>query len=412
MVNKYKIIYKKGGNSELFDKIKEKLSISSIEIMTQKGEIPIKVKYIYDNGFIYEGFVDEEYKPNGEGKMTFQIDYIFEGTFENGEPKIGKITFKEKEKDGWVYKGEVNENYAFNGQGTIRYFYYDNYYQGKWSNNKLIDNVKVKFIDGDLFEGNVGENLDYNSEGYLYLKNPVKGKITYVNKDIYEGFFKDQFIKDGKGTMFFKNEDTFEGTFENDIAKNGKYKFKNGDLFEGNVGENLDYNSEGYLYLKNPVKGKITYVNKDIYEGFFKDQFIKDGKGTMFFKNEDTFEGTFENDIAKNGKYNFKDGEEHNDDNGEIYKNKIFLNNIDYDNLDKEKENIKRILNLDMFKEQSTKILLEILKTEIEKITNGIFIDFDKKIINIEYDTLSSDQKKKIQEILNKFEDYFNLIKK
>jgi len=332
MVNKYKIIYKKGGNSELFDKIKKKLSISSIEIMTQKGEIPIKVKYIYDNGFIYEGFVDEEYKPNGEGKMTFQIDYIFEGTFKNGEPKIGKITFKEKEKDGWVYKGEVNENYAFNGQGKITYFFYDNYYQGKWSNNKLIDNVKVKFIDGDLFEGNVGENLDYNSEGYLYLINPVKGKITYVNKDIYEGFFKDQFIKDGKGTVFFKNEDTFEGTFENDIAKNGKY--------------------------------------------------------------------------------NFKDGEEHNDDNGEIYKNKIFLNNIDYDNLDKEKENIKRILNLDMFKEQSTKILLEILKTEIEKITNGIFIDFDKKIINIEYDTLSSNKKKKIQEILDKFEDYFNLIKK
>merc|ERR1711868_184457 len=248
MVNKYKIIYKKGGNNELFDKIKEKLQISSIEIMTQEGEIPIKVKYKYDNGYIYEGFVDEEYKPNGEGKMTFQIDYI--------------------------------------------------------------------------------------SEGYLYLKNPVKGKITYVNEDIYEGFFKDQFIKDGKGTMFFKNEDTFEGTFENDIAKNGKYKFKNGDLFGGNVGENLDYNSEGYLYLKNPVKGKITYVNKDIYEGFFKDQFIKDGKGTVFFKNEDTFEGTFENDIAKNGKYKFKNGKEHNDDNGEIYKNKIFLNNIDYDNLD------------------------------------------------------------------------------
>ena len=304
MVNKYKIIYKKGGNSELFDKIKKKLSISSIEIMTQKGEIPIKVKYIYDNGFIYEGFVDEEYKPNGEGKMTFQIDYIFEGTFKNGEPKIGKITFKEKEKDGWVYKGEVNENYAFNGQGKITYFFYDNYYQGKWSNNKLIDNVKVKFIDGDLFEGNVGENLDYNSEGYLYLINPVKGKITYVNKDIYEGFFKDQFIKDGKGTVFFKNEDTFEGTFENDIAKNGKY--------------------------------------------------------------------------------NFKDGEEHNDDNGEIYKNKIFLNNIDYDNLDKEKENIKRILNLDMFKEQSTKILLEILKTEIEKITNGIFIELFLLIINLQ----------------------------
>merc|ERR1712227_276268 len=281
MVNKYKIIYKKGGNNELFDKIKEKLQISSIEIMTQEGEIPIKVKYKYDNGYIYEGFVDEEYKPNGEGKMTFQ----------------------EKEEDGWVYKGEVNENYTFNGQGTIRYLY-GNYYQGKWLNNKLIDNVKVKFIDGDLFEGNVGENLDYNSEGYLYLKNPVKGKITYVNEDIYEGFFKDQFIKDGKGTMFFKNEDTFEGTFENDIAKNGKYKFKN--------------------------------------------------------------------------------GKEHNDDNGEIYKNKIFLNNIDYDNLDKEKENIKRILNIDMFKEQSTKILLEILNREIEKkITEEkIFIDFDKKIIN------------------------------
>lgn len=332
MVNKYKIIYKKGGNSELFDKIKEKLQISLIEIMTQEGEIPIKVKYKYDNGYIYEGFVDEEYKPNGEGKMTFQIDYIFEGTFKNGEPKIGKITFKEKEEDGWVYKGEVNENYTFNGQGTIRYFY-GNYYQGKWLNNKLIDNVKVKFIDGDLFEGNVGENLDYNSEGYLYLKNPVEGKITYVNKDIYEGFFKDQFIKDGKGTVFFKNEDTFKGTFKNDIAKNGKYKFKN--------------------------------------------------------------------------------GKEHNDDNGEIYKNKIFLNNIDYDNLDKEKENIKRILNLDMFKEQSTKILLEILNREIEeKITEEkIFIDFDKKIINIEYYTLSSDEKNEIQKILDKFEDYFNIIK-
>jgi len=66
-----------------------------------------------------------------------------------------------------------------------------------------------------------------------------------------------------------------------------------------------------------------------------------------------------------------------------------------------------------MFKEQSTKILLEILNREIEKkITEEkIFIDFDKKIINIKYDTLSSDEKNEIKKILDKFEDYFNIIK-
>ena len=119
--------------------------------------------------------------------MTFANGIIFKGTFKDGIPnEDGEMTFKENEEDGWVYKGKINKNYQFHGEKGIFKYSQGNYYEGDWSYNKLINNVKIKFIDGDFFEGNVGENLDYDSESYLYSKIPFEGKMTYVNKDIYK----------------------------------------------------------------------------------------------------------------------------------------------------------------------------------------------------------------------------------
>jgi len=101
----------------------------------------------------------------------------------------------------------------------------------------------------DVYEGS------FNEEG----KREGKGKLTFVNKDVYEGDFKNG-KQEGKGKYTFVSRDVYEGKFENDKREGiGKYTFASGNVYEG---EFKNDKREGI--------GKFRFASGDVYEGDFK----------------------------------------------------------------------------------------------------------------------------------------------
>ena len=59
-----------------------------------------------------------------------------------------------------------------------------------------------------------------------------EGKLTYANKDIYDGQWTD-FFQDGQGTMTFHNGDVYKGEFSNDkMHGKGTYTYASGDILK------------------------------------------------------------------------------------------------------------------------------------------------------------------------------------
>ena len=110
-----------------------------------------------ENGF-YEGCVNYEGNPNGEGKWTQANGLIYIGMF---------------------------KDWKFHGPGTL------------------------KFSKGDLYEGNFVEN---KMQGY--------GEYTYVNGNKYVGSFENDMFS-GHGELTFANGNKYVGSFENDMLREG-----------------------------------------------------------------------------------------------------------------------------------------------------------------------------------------------
>ena len=110
--------------------------------------------------------------------------------------------------------------------------------------------------------------------------NCINGKGTYLFESgaTYTGEFVGGKMQ-GQGTLRFTNGNVFIGTFKQQYREGfGKMKYANGDFFEG-------------TYAKSkPVKGKMSYVNKHIYDGEWLDD-VPNGHGTYTFPTGEVYVG-------------------------------------------------------------------------------------------------------------------------
>lgn len=111
------------------------------------------------------------------------------------------------------------------------------------------------------------------------------GKNIYPNGATYIGEWCDG-RKHGNGTFVYPSGDIFSGTFVGGMPAKGKYKWTNGNIYEGE-----------YLNGKRNGRGKYTWVNGDTYEGEFVNGKIT-GNGIMI-RNGIIQKGYFENGVLK-----------------------------------------------------------------------------------------------------------------
>ena len=126
---------------------------------------------------VYEGETKNN-KMHGIGKFTFDDGYIYEGTFENGERVIeepGKLYFPLTEE--WeMYEGYFDENFDCNIEGKI--LYRDGViYEGQWNSGIRHGIGKFTYSNGNIYEGNfVNDNM--HGIGKMIYKNSLIKSIT------------------------------------------------------------------------------------------------------------------------------------------------------------------------------------------------------------------------------------------
>jgi hypothetical protein len=146
----------------------------------------------------HNGEYDGESKNNkmhGNGIFTFDDRYVYEGTFENGKRVgRGKLYFpdSESEKNPKMYEGFFNDDFTCDIEGKIIYFNGD-IYEGLWNDGMYHGHGKYIYINGNIYEGNFENNKKH---GY--------GKIIYFNGNIYVGYFKEDKM-DGIGKMIYQD---------------------------------------------------------------------------------------------------------------------------------------------------------------------------------------------------------------
>ena len=96
----------------------------------------------------------------------------------------GKKNHIIKYKDGSNYIGEVNEDYFPNGIGKMEYNNGD-IYNGNWSQNKKQGKGEMIYKNGDKYKGNWKNDVKHG-----------EGIMKYSNGQIYDGIWWNDFYED------------------------------------------------------------------------------------------------------------------------------------------------------------------------------------------------------------------------
>ena len=292
-------------------------------------------------------------KPNGEGSCTFgenALGYLgFEGSWENGGLKSGKLTKTLKDQSGKligtrVLMGEFVNN-MLNGQGTetgydenrnIVYIYEGEFEsdkfngQGKLTNFDENGNIKTIF-EGAFKNGRFVRDydvVDVKFSDFTYTggwANDMpngQGTAVFENGHVHEGEWKDgQPNGYGANTGYYENgniKSIYEGEWKDGYLNgygSGTDYDKNGNITRRYEGEFKDGDQHGYgtdtQYGEN---GKVTYV----YDGYWKDG-VADGQGTEtgYYENGNVMSWNFVGDW-KDGLKNGQGTETYYDENGKV----------------------------------------------------------------------------------------------
>lgn len=115
----------------------------------------------------------------------------------------------------------------------------------------------------------------------LLAPQKIIEKIRFANGDVYEGDVQDD-LPHGKGKYVTAEGDVYEGDFEKGKRHGqGKFVWKSGNSYEG-----------GYLKNKRHGMGKYVWACGDVYEGAFADGRMH-GQGKLVRENGDIYEGEF-----------------------------------------------------------------------------------------------------------------------
>ena len=168
----------------------------------------------------------------------------------------------------------------------------------------------IQFKNGNLYKGNWNNKLEMEGFGnYILKKEKIfiegiwnkgilkYGRIYYPNGDIYEGEIRNNLFN-GKGKFIYKDNTIFEGDFIH-----GE---------KGNYGK-IIYNDKSYYegQLKNGIpngKGEFKWINGIYYKGYFNYGKIE-GEGEIKSQNGSYYIGNFKNNIFHGkGKFFFNTG--------------------------------------------------------------------------------------------------------
>jgi hypothetical protein len=203
----------------------------------------------------YEGETKDN-KMHGNGRFTFDDGYVYEGTFENGK-RIGrgKLYFPDSE-DCKVYEGFFNNEFTCDIEGKLIYSN-GNIYEGSWNDGMHHGYGKYIYINGNIYEGNFENDKKH---GY--------GKMIYSNGNIYEGYFNEDKM-DGIGKMIYQDSIIKSITSywidENTFCINDNVKFE----YDNDLLNKLDILREelksfevfpNFIHKYIPVLGKKTKI--------------------------------------------------------------------------------------------------------------------------------------------------------
>ena len=151
-----------------------------------------------------------------------------------------------------IYIGEVNELDKKEGYGKMFYMNRD-VYEGYWSNDKANGNGLYIWKDGGKYLG-----------GFHQGQMHGEGKRLYNSGCVYEGEFANG-KRSGKGIMKFKNGDVYDGEWnDEDMQGRGMYRWASGDYY---VGEFKRDKREG--------KGTLTLSTGEIYDATWENGTMK-----------------------------------------------------------------------------------------------------------------------------------------
>lgn len=164
--------------------------------------------HAYEDGSEYSGdFVQG--RPEGNGKMTFSNQDIYDGKWKNGKMH-GKGEYRRFNlaKDKYVesYIGDFADG-IIQGVGRMQY---ENrtVYDGQWQNGKRTGLGTLWISPNEYFHG------------LWKFDEPIRGIKHFENGDWYEGTFKNGKFH-GYGHYFYSSGVLFDGEFENGSPSDG-----------------------------------------------------------------------------------------------------------------------------------------------------------------------------------------------
>lgn len=213
-----------------------------------KEGLMIRGKLTVQEEGVYEGEFDGNEKKHGQGKQTTH-HYLFEGTFADGLPVEGDMTYTQSEFKS--YHGPVNPSFKPEGKGHLTWANQDTY-EGHLVNGQLQGHgALTKNSTQETFEGDFEEGTLRKGEAkYGDEKNEILS---------YTGDFNSNWQRDGQGTIHWRAGHTFVGQSKDNQLVEGEYKNVNGTSFKGT------FNVDGHLY----GEGVFTFPSGPEY-GFSK----------------------------------------------------------------------------------------------------------------------------------------------
>ena len=188
---------------------------------------------------------------------------------------------------------------CFIGTGFVYYFLDDLATSTVEKNNQLIASVDLlgkQIIDKKKQLDKTSKIKRCPSSGY---KNNCKGKVTYSNGNVYEGFFKND-KRHGKGTYIYKSGTNLSGSFYEGLPSFGTETYVGKSKYTGSFSK-----------WKRSGQGTYSWKNGDKHIGQWKDG-KRNGQGTYIWKNGDKYVGQYKDSKEHGqGTYSWKNGDKY-----------------------------------------------------------------------------------------------------
>ena len=294
-------------------------------VLVEQGKPVGKAKYVYNDGAIYEGLVNDDFTRK-EGRLTYTNKMYYEGKFvnDNFEDENGFFSWSTTGdyKNGNSYRGKFVNGTPNGQEGTYTFpsFYNDGTGLQYWTGviegfafpavgatGKGKINFGNQYYEGDVIylgDNNFqrvgqGENVWSDVENCGWFANYTNQTAEVLNEKVFDryvggfdtvnhGWFY------GKGIMYIKNAD---GTPYGYVVGNWDWAagsltkdetFKKEDLLE-------EYQAEGVLNLTKAFNGEITYEDGSKFVGTINNDGTR-CEGRLTYPNNMYYEGKFVND--------------------------------------------------------------------------------------------------------------------